>query len=97
MNQHLVEVHQQALAVAKRILSGTETERYELGVPEPADNSRLFNDLVALAEQQDPIPLYFRSAGLADAAEVAHLVFGDCAPHNGSYWRRIAARVPNSR
>ena len=51
MEQSIRELHQQALAVAKRILSGDKAERYELGVPEPSDNSRLFNDLVALAEQ----------------------------------------------
>jgi hypothetical protein len=51
MDQGLGDLHKRALAVAKRILSGTQTERYELGVAEPADNSRLFNDLVALAEQ----------------------------------------------
>jgi hypothetical protein len=44
-------LHQKAVEVAKRILSGTHTERYELGVTEPADNARLFDDLVELATQ----------------------------------------------
>ena len=44
-------LHQRAVEVAKRILSGTQSEHYELGVFEAADNSRLFNDLVELARQ----------------------------------------------
>jgi len=44
-------LHQKAVEVAKLILGGTQTERYELGVIEPADNARLFDDLVALATQ----------------------------------------------
>jgi hypothetical protein len=44
-------LHQTAIEVAKRILSGTKDERYELGVTEPEDNSRVFGDLVELAKQ----------------------------------------------
>ena len=51
MHQSLGDLHKQALAVAKRILFGDKAERYDLGVPEPSDDSRLFSDLVALAEQ----------------------------------------------
>jgi len=50
MNQDL-DLHQRALEIARRILSGSQKERYELGVTEPDENSRLFNDLVELAEQ----------------------------------------------
>jgi hypothetical protein len=46
-----LELHQHAVEIARRILSGTQRERYELGVTEPADNSRLFSDLVELAQQ----------------------------------------------
>jgi hypothetical protein len=45
------ELHQQAVEVARRVLSGTNSERYELGLTEPADDSRLFVDLVELAAQ----------------------------------------------
>ena len=50
MDQDL-ELHQRAVEIARRILSGTQRERYELGVTEAADNSRLFSDLVELAQQ----------------------------------------------
>ena len=49
MDQDLL--HQKAMEVAKRILSGAPSERYELGVTERADNTRLFDDLVELATQ----------------------------------------------
>jgi hypothetical protein len=45
------ELHQRALDIAKRILAGSQIERYELGVAEPNENSRLFSDLVELAKQ----------------------------------------------
>jgi hypothetical protein len=50
MDQTL-ELHQRALEIAKRILSGSGQERHELGVTEPDDKSRLFSDLVELAKQ----------------------------------------------
>ena len=45
------ELHQRAVEIAKHILAGTEVERYELGVAEPDEHSRLFSDLVALAKE----------------------------------------------
>jgi hypothetical protein len=45
------EVHQRAVNIAKHILAGSQTERYELGVAEPDESSRLFSDLVELAKQ----------------------------------------------
>jgi len=40
-----------AVEVARRILAGTEAERYELGVAEAGENARVFDDPVELAEQ----------------------------------------------
>jgi hypothetical protein len=51
MDQSLVALHQRAVEIAKRILTGTQRERYDLGVRGPTHNSRVFNDLVELAEQ----------------------------------------------
>ena len=45
------ELHQRAVDIAKRILAGSQTERYELGVAEAGESSRLFSDLVELAKQ----------------------------------------------
>ena len=45
------ELHQRAVNIAKHILAGSQTERYELGVAEPDETSRLFSDLVELAKQ----------------------------------------------
>ena len=45
------ELHQRAVNIAKHILAGNQTERYELGVAEPDENSRLFSDLVELAKE----------------------------------------------
>ena len=44
------ELHQRAVNIAKRILAGSQTERYELGVAEP-NEARVFSDLVELAKQ----------------------------------------------
>ena len=44
-------LHKTAVEVAKRILSGTETERYKLGVREAGESARVFSDLVELASQ----------------------------------------------
>ena len=41
-------LHHEAVEIARRILSSDRNERYELGVPEPGDNSRVFEDLVEL-------------------------------------------------
>jgi hypothetical protein len=48
---HQDELHHLALDVAKRILYGVPNERYELGVTAPGENTRIFDDLVGLAEQ----------------------------------------------
>ena len=45
------ELHQRAVNIAKRFLAGSQTERYDLGVAEPDESSRLFSDLVELAKQ----------------------------------------------
>ena len=44
-------LHETAVEVAKRILAGTEAERYELGVEEAGENVSVFDDLVELAKQ----------------------------------------------
>ena len=44
-------LHETAVEVARRILAGTEAERYELGVEEVGKNARVFDDLVELAKQ----------------------------------------------
>jgi len=44
-------LHATAVEVAKRILAGTEAERYELGVEGAGENARVFDDLVELAKQ----------------------------------------------
>ena len=44
-------LHETAVEVAKRILAGTEAERYELGVEEADENVSVFDDLVELAKQ----------------------------------------------
>jgi hypothetical protein len=49
--EQTVDLHQQAVEIARRILSGSESERYDLGVAGPNDNSRVFNDLVEIAQQ----------------------------------------------
>ena len=44
-------LHATAVEAARRILAGTEAERYELGVEEAGKNARVFDDLVELAKQ----------------------------------------------